>query len=387
MTTKKKYCAVVLVSLVLGVGPMTASAWSAQAAVGTEVNTELTDGTVVDPVTPDIDSETPAFSNPAQAQHAANVAQQAATENTAVQEALQDVETAQDALDQAVQTNDPQAMEAARAALTAAEEGYMESLAEVTGVIEDDIASMRDSGMGWGEISRELGVHPGMLGLGHTKGKQNHYAGAAAEPGMGGIDPEELSEATARNMESGWSKGHGVGVQAGIHDSGTGFSEGRSRGRQGREAGNDHSSGGMAGAGGLGHGGGSESSMSSGSASGNHGGGSSGGAAGNGGSGHTGGSSNGSGHGAAGTDGSPGNSGNGGNSGGHGGSGNSGSGGSQGGSGGHGGAGNSGSGGSQGGSGGHGGAGNSGSGGHGSGGASGGHGNSGGSEGGGGGRW
>ncbi len=350
MTTRKKYCAAILLSLVLGVGPMTAPAWSALPEDSVDIAAGTADVSNVDPAAPDLDSETPAFDNPAQAQHAANIAQQAATENTAVQEALQDVDTAQDTLDQALQSNDPEAVAAARDALTAAEEGYMESLAEITGVIEDDIASMRDSGMGWGEISHELGVHPGMLGLGHTRGKRNHYVGDAAEPGMGGIDPEELSEATARNMESGWSKGHGVGIQAGVHDPGTGLSEGRSRGRQSGEESNGHAFGGVGGAGGLGHGGGSDNSMGGSSTSSNHGGESSmgGGSTSSGGPGHSGGSSNAGGHGTAGTDGSPGNSGNAassgnaGSSGGHGSSDNSGNSGSQNGSSGHGGGGNSG---------------------------------------------
>ena len=33
-----------------------------------------------------------------------------------------------------------------------------------------DIAAMRGSGMEWGQIAQELGIHPGSLGLTHAKG-------------------------------------------------------------------------------------------------------------------------------------------------------------------------------------------------------------------------
>lgn len=43
------------------------------------------------------------------------------------------------------------------------------ALAAVSGVTQEDIEGMRASGMGWGEIAHELGVHPSVLGLGHAK--------------------------------------------------------------------------------------------------------------------------------------------------------------------------------------------------------------------------
>lgn len=43
-------------------------------------------------------------------------------------------------------------------------------LAEASGLSINEIVEMRKSGKGWGEIANELGVHPGLLGLGHSDG-------------------------------------------------------------------------------------------------------------------------------------------------------------------------------------------------------------------------
>ena len=50
--------------------------------------------------------------------------------------------------------------------------------------------------MGWGEIAHELGVHPGVLGLGHTK-KNMEMMG------------DDLALATTTDMQTGNSMGHG----------------------------------------------------------------------------------------------------------------------------------------------------------------------------------
>lgn len=50
-------------------------------------------------------------------------------------------------------------------------ESEISTLSDVSGVSTEDIAEMRASGMGWGEIAHEIGVHPSVLGLGHTKQK------------------------------------------------------------------------------------------------------------------------------------------------------------------------------------------------------------------------
>ncbi|MBW1750386.1 MAG: hypothetical protein JRJ37_06770 [Deltaproteobacteria bacterium] len=332
MKCQKKYCVMVLCTLFMGLGTFPA----------------LSSAAVNDIASPGLDAETPAFGNAAQAQKAANLAQQAATSDTSLQNALQDVQDNRDMLHKALNSNDPNAISVARNAMAKAESAYTDALVKATGVISSDITAMRDSGMGWGVIAHELGVQPGLIGLGHDRGRQNPHDGMMAEPNMHGIDQRELAEATARNMESGWSRGHGVGIQAGVHEPGTGLSSGRSMGIRGSGYDGDHDRAGVSGAGGLGHGGNSDGSMGgTGGFGGDHGessgfgggatdstggpgnseghsnaGGQSGGAAGS-----SGGPGNSGDHGSAGADGSPGNSGSSndhGNSGGMGGSGSSG---------------------------------------------------------------
>ena len=48
-----------------------------------------------------------------------------------------------------------------------------DSLAQVSGTSVEDINEMRASGMGWGEIAHELGVHPSNLGLGNKNALRN----------------------------------------------------------------------------------------------------------------------------------------------------------------------------------------------------------------------
>ncbi|MFV0421949.1 hypothetical protein [Oleidesulfovibrio sp.] len=46
------------------------------------------------------------------------------------------------------------------------------AIADEAGVSEAKVESMRASGMGWGAIAGELGVHPSALGKGHQKAKK-----------------------------------------------------------------------------------------------------------------------------------------------------------------------------------------------------------------------
>jgi hypothetical protein len=204
---------------------------------------------------PDIDAETPAFSSPEAAMRAAEHARRAAFSDNTLETALRDVEQARDRLDRAMAANDAPAAAAARSGLAAAEEAYTQTLADLSGVSSSDIAAMHDSGMGWGMIAHELGVQPGLLGLGHVLGKQHHGDMRDTAPDIRGIDRRELTEATARNMESGWSMGHGTGIHSGVHDSGSGLASGHAMESHGRGGDHDNDSAdGISGAGGLGHG-------------------------------------------------------------------------------------------------------------------------------------
>jgi hypothetical protein len=153
------------------------------------------------------DQEEPAFSNPAQAAHAANLAAAVAA---------------------AAQTDDP------------------DERAQIEGQTTEDIAGMRASGMGWGQIAHELGVHPGTLGLGHSK------------TGKSAPTATEAQLATARDTQTGGAKGHGVSSGGGSAGKGAGHGHASSdQGGKGGGRGNAGSHGGDQGGGqGGGHGGG-----------------------------------------------------------------------------------------------------------------------------------
>ncbi|MBW1637139.1 MAG: hypothetical protein JRJ68_12795 [Deltaproteobacteria bacterium] len=163
------------------------------------------------------------FSNPAQAAHAANLSAAASAEiNDEIADAETDVENAETAVTNAetAVTNakaaeDQSALEAAEEelakaekTLTGAETTLGEAVAELAGVTVGSIEGMRSSGMGWGEIAHELGVHPGTLGLGHTKHNRENIAAELADDLPS--PQQEIAEATKRDMQHGWSKGHGM---------------------------------------------------------------------------------------------------------------------------------------------------------------------------------
>lgn len=235
---------------------------------GTEgASSEITN-TVTGDIAKELDEDeevTPNFTNAAQAAHASQLADEVASRgNEETVEALENIEAAEEALEDAMATDDPDAIENAQQELAEAEEAYAKTVSELTGVITQDIADMRASGRGWGNIAHELGVHPSLLGLGHTKGKQKASATAYAEPQdgiiAGSIQASEVAEATARNTRSGWAKGHGLGMNTGVHSPGTGLASGVSS-----KGGGKGKQGGIGGASGLGSGqgkgkGGSDSS-------------------------------------------------------------------------------------------------------------------------------
>ena len=87
------------------------------------------------------------FQNAAQAQHAQNVA---------IQATLQDPRVAK-AIACAKKSGDPRDIRRARALFHEKMEDYIEQ-----------ISDMRASGRGWGEIAKDLNVHPSFLGRGHS---------------------------------------------------------------------------------------------------------------------------------------------------------------------------------------------------------------------------
>ena len=132
------------------------------------------------------------YSNPAQAQKAQNLAEAAAKDDPAVQDALDSLDAAQESGDEA--------------AIAEAEKDLEAALADAAGVHEADIADMREDGMGWGQIAHELGVHPGVLGLGHRYGRTNTQRSQLGNA-FGRGPKGEMASATARNVRTGWSNG------------------------------------------------------------------------------------------------------------------------------------------------------------------------------------
>ena len=135
----------------------------------------------------------------------------------------------------------------AETALNNAENMYMDQLSNMTGVSFDDLEKMHDAGVSYQDMTSELGVqaHAGQMagsGGGTMGGNLDMNSGQHGQLGLSGADSssimgsrtDEIMNATARNTESGWSEGHGSGMQT--------------------NTGQDRDGGMMAGAGGLSNG-------------------------------------------------------------------------------------------------------------------------------------
>ncbi len=118
------------------------------------------------------DEDVSTLSNEAQVQKAENLS--VASQEKAQKSAQADVTTAeknlQDAQDAYDKEETPENLAALNEAQTTLDKATSD-LSNISGVSQEEIEGMRTSGMGWGEIAHELGVHPGVLGLGHTKDK------------------------------------------------------------------------------------------------------------------------------------------------------------------------------------------------------------------------
>ncbi len=146
----------------------------------------------------------PAYGSPEEAMAAmAAVEDQAADTPAEVEEALGDVEDATQDFEDALTTEDEEVIEEAQEKLSKAEEAYADVISGLTGVDVETIEAMREDRMGWGAIANELGVQPGLLGLGNTHGKQHH--GMKSD----GLDPDELADATERSLDSVADMGRG----------------------------------------------------------------------------------------------------------------------------------------------------------------------------------
>jgi len=148
------------------------------------------------------------FPNHAQARHAKNVAISVARKDPEVRRAFW----------RARETGDPQDFAHAKALLARKAKG-----------INREIVNMRDSGSGWGEIAAYYRVHPGVIGLGHSKTEDHHGSRALIQKRR----PMETPEAKTRGFKGDWEKGNGNGRVVGH----------RSRNGHGNANGKGHGSG------------------------------------------------------------------------------------------------------------------------------------------------
>ncbi len=122
------------------------------------------------------------FSNEAQVAKAETLSE--ISQEKAQEEALEtqaNIEAAEDSLANAQDNlatleQDPNAsLDEINAANLAVEEAFAEldretkNLADISSVSVEEIAQMREDGLGWGDISHQIGVHPSNLGLAHGK--------------------------------------------------------------------------------------------------------------------------------------------------------------------------------------------------------------------------
>lgn len=157
-----------------------------------------------------VDQEVANFSNPAQAAHASNLAAAAAQNDTNVQAAFTALNEAELALQNAIASGNKQAIDEAQVAYDKAKTNAEAALVKATGTTLSEISAMRNEGLGWGQIAHELGIHPGVLGLGHTKGKGAQLAA-------------EIQMATVRDTQTGLAKGHGMSNSIHSVDKGLGL--------------------------------------------------------------------------------------------------------------------------------------------------------------------
>jgi len=185
--------------------------------------------------------------------------------------ALEQVQEASSELEQAEMTGDTEAIEQARQRQSEAQKTMEQNLANIAGVEPEDIAAMREAGLGWGQIAQELGLHPGLLGLGHqknepvqvqarvrNKGEETHLQVRERTREM----LREHMEATSRDLKGDFNKHALSAVDSksqgiGLGSSKTGSRASHSAGGTGHGLGSSHGSGHGGGHGGGSSGGGS----------------------------------------------------------------------------------------------------------------------------------
>lgn len=133
-------------------------------------------------------------------------------------------------------------------------------LSRMSGVSASDISAMRENGMSWSEVGRELGMNVGSSGMGqHGAAMSASGTGQGTSSGMG-ISADEMQMATMSSPVSGGVEGHGAGMKTGVQSGGNGQAMNGAGGLQssmgsGAAQGNGMNMGGDNGSGGGGMGG------------------------------------------------------------------------------------------------------------------------------------
>ena len=165
------------------------------------------------------DTGEPSYQNTAQEGHATNLRE------AALPAATEDFDAASDALDQAeadllAVTNNPvedptlqaERISVATKARDDAQIAFDAAKARKEGLEDGSLVSdLRAQGIGWGEIAHELGVHPGTLGLGHTKDKGLKSGVASAHMSDETETPGKTDKSAGGNGNKGDNGGGGNG--------------------------------------------------------------------------------------------------------------------------------------------------------------------------------
>ncbi len=171
--------------------------------------------------------EAASLTNAAQVQKAENLAQATADKAQAeIEKAENNVAAAEKNL-ASVNPTDTTAVKAAEEKLADAVEALNHALANSTGVSASEISDMRASGMGWGQIAHALGLHPGTLGLGHTKSEKDKEQAMATSRDFskGTADKNHGQKGSGPNKASG-EKGKDTSSGKSSEGSGKGGSQG-----------------------------------------------------------------------------------------------------------------------------------------------------------------
>lgn len=154
----------------------------------------------------------------------------------AVDDAMRQADRARDAYDRVRTSGDRDAMARYerewRDSEYKLEDTRIENLSRESGMSPSRIRSMRESGMGWGQVAKEAGAHPGSLGVGHSKGKKDSW---------NRDDDRDLYRDYYRDRQGKDRQGKGAHADDGDRDdkSGKGVKDKSSKGSKGSKHGGD----------------------------------------------------------------------------------------------------------------------------------------------------